>query len=76
MRRVLAEEIVKLSVEAVVKFCGVQRRVRAAISPEPYLGCNALDDVCLADLNVESLRLSVAPQTQCQRSRWRRLGAR
>jgi formylglycine-generating enzyme required for sulfatase activity len=44
----LAEEIVKPGVEAVVMFRAVQRRVRAAIRQEPYLGFNALGDVYLA----------------------------
>jgi uncharacterized caspase-like protein len=46
--KVLAEEIVKPGIEAVVMFRGVQRRVRAAIRREPYLGFNALGDVYLA----------------------------
>jgi formylglycine-generating enzyme required for sulfatase activity len=45
---VLAEEIVKPGIEAVVMFRAVQRRVRAAIRQEPYLGFNALGDVYLA----------------------------
>jgi hypothetical protein len=45
---VLAEEIVKPGVEAVVMFRALQRRVRAAIRQEPYLGFNALGDVYLA----------------------------
>jgi len=44
----LAEEIVKPGVEAVVMFRIVQRRVRAAIRQEPYLGFNALGDVYFA----------------------------
>jgi formylglycine-generating enzyme required for sulfatase activity len=46
--KVLAEEIVKPGIEAVVMFRAVQRRVRAAIKQEPYLGFNALGDVYLA----------------------------
>ena len=46
--KTLAEEIVKPGVEAVVMFRNVQRRVRAAIKQEPYLGFNAMDDVYLA----------------------------
>src|SRR5215468_5373052 len=46
--KVLAEEIVKTGIEAVVMFRAVQRRVRAAIRQEPYLGFNALGDVYLA----------------------------
>jgi len=46
--KTLAEEIVKPGVEAVVMFRAVQRRVRAAISQEPYLGFNALGDVYFA----------------------------
>ncbi len=45
---VLAEEIVKPGVEAVVMFRAVQRRVRAAIGQEPYLGFSALGDVYFA----------------------------
>jgi formylglycine-generating enzyme required for sulfatase activity len=44
----LAEEIVKPGIEAVVMFRNVQRRVRAAIKQEPYLGFNAMGDVYLA----------------------------
>jgi hypothetical protein len=44
----LAEEIVKPGIEAVVMFRAVQRRVRAAIRQEPYLGFNALGDIYLA----------------------------
>jgi len=47
--KVLAEEVVKPGVEAVAMFRIVQRRVRAAIRQEPYLGFSALDDVYLAD---------------------------
>ena len=43
--RALAEEIVKPGIEAVVMFRAVQRRVRAAIHQDPYLGFNALGDV-------------------------------
>jgi hypothetical protein len=46
--KVLAEEIVKPGIEAVVMFRAVQRRVRAVIRQEPYLGFNALGDVYLA----------------------------
>jgi hypothetical protein len=45
---VLAEEIVKSGVEAVAMFRVVQRRVRAAIHQEPYLGFSALGDDYLA----------------------------
>ena len=45
--KVLAEEIVKPGIEAVSMFRVVQRRVRIAISQEPYLGFNALGDVYL-----------------------------
>jgi hypothetical protein len=44
----LAEEVVKPGIEAVVMFRIVQRRVRAAIRQEPYLGFSALGDVYLA----------------------------
>jgi uncharacterized caspase-like protein len=46
--RALAEEIIKPGIEAVVMFRAVQRRVRAAIHQEPYLGFNALGDVYFA----------------------------
>ena len=46
--KALAEEIVKPGIEAVVMFRAVQRRVRAAINQEPYLGFNALGDVYFA----------------------------
>src|SRR5262245_10861114 len=46
--KTLAEEIVKPGVEAVVMFRNVQRRIRAAIKQEPYLGFNAMGDVYLA----------------------------
>ena len=46
--KVLAEEIVKTGIEAVAMFRIVQRRVRAAIHQEPYLGFSALRDVYLA----------------------------
>ena len=48
--RVLAEEIVKPGIEAVVMFRAVQRRVRAAIKQEPYLRFNALGDVYLGGI--------------------------
>jgi uncharacterized caspase-like protein len=43
--KALAEEIVKPGIEAVAMFRIVQRRVRAAIRQEPYLGFNALGDI-------------------------------
>jgi uncharacterized caspase-like protein len=46
--KALAEEIVRPGIEAVVMFRAVQRRVRAAIRQEPYLGFNALSDVYFA----------------------------
>jgi len=46
--KVLADEVVKPGVEAVAMFRIVQRRVRAAIRQEPYLGFSALGDVFLA----------------------------
>src|SRR5262245_21415530 len=45
--KVLADEIAKPDVEAVTMFRNVQRRVRAAIKQEPYLGFSSLDDVYL-----------------------------
>ena len=45
---VLAEEIVKPGIEAVVMFRAVQRRVRVAIHQEPYLGFSDLGDVYFA----------------------------
>jgi hypothetical protein len=43
--KVLAEEVIKPGIEAVAVFRIVQRRVRAAIRQEPYLGFSALGDV-------------------------------
>jgi formylglycine-generating enzyme required for sulfatase activity len=60
--QVLAEEIVKPGIEAVVMFRAVQRRVRAAIRQEPYLGFNALDDVYLA--GKDAIPPAPAPTTQ------------
>jgi len=57
----LAEEIVRPGVEAVIMFRAVQRRVRAAIHQEPYLGFNALGDVYLAGKGEPSAR-QVSPQ--------------
>jgi hypothetical protein len=45
---VLAEEIVKPGIEAVVMFRAVQRRVRVAIHQEPYLSFSDLGDVYFA----------------------------
>jgi len=45
---VLAEEIIKPGIEAVVMFRAVQRRVRVAIHQEPYLGFSDLGDVYFA----------------------------
>jgi formylglycine-generating enzyme required for sulfatase activity len=58
---VLAEEIVKPGVEAVTMFRNVQRRVRAAIKQEPYLGFNALGDVYLAGLAPDAPKSAAAP---------------
>ncbi len=57
----LAEEIVKPGVEAVVMFRVVQRRVRAAINQEPYLGFNAMGDVYLAGLETRTPSAPPAP---------------
>jgi hypothetical protein len=46
--KVLAEEIVKPGIEAVVMIRAVHRRVRATIRQEPYLGLSALGDVYFA----------------------------
>src|SRR5215472_10211769 len=51
--KVLAEAVVKPSTEAVAMFRIVQRRVRAAIRQEPYLGFSALGDVYLAGKDVK-----------------------
>jgi len=67
--KVLAEEIVKPGVEAVVMFRVVQRRVRAAIKQEPYLGFNALGDVYLAGLAVEPPK-PVTPQVSEAERTW------
>jgi hypothetical protein len=45
--KVLAEEIVKQGIEAVTMFREVQRRVRATIRQEPYLGFSAMGDLYL-----------------------------
>jgi uncharacterized caspase-like protein len=58
--RVLAEEIVKPEIEAVVMFRAVQRRVRAAIHQEPYLGFNALGDIYLAGRGEQPERATVS----------------
>jgi len=48
--KTLAEEIIKPGIEAVAMFRIVQRRVRAAINQEPYLGFSAMGDVYLAGI--------------------------
>jgi hypothetical protein len=58
---VLAEEIVKPGVEAVTMFRNVQRRVRAVIKQEPYLGFNALGDVYLAGLASDPPKVMLPP---------------
>jgi formylglycine-generating enzyme required for sulfatase activity len=69
--RVLADEIVKPGVEAVVMFRVVQRRVRAAISQEPYLGFNALGDVYLAGLPTDTPKPSLfQPQASEAERTW------
>ena len=67
--KVLAEEVVKPGIEAVAMFRIVQRRVRAAIHQEPYLGFSALGDLYLAGKEVKppeqaptSTRLSEAAE--------------
>jgi hypothetical protein len=57
----LVEEIVKPGIEAVVMFRAVQRRVRATIHQEPYLGFNALGDVYLGG---RSEQPTAAPASQ------------
>jgi uncharacterized caspase-like protein len=52
--KVLAEEIVKPGIEAVVMFRAVQRRVRAGIGQEPYLGFSALGDVYFAGKDAQA----------------------
>ncbi|MEZ5842774.1 MAG: caspase family protein [Hyphomicrobiaceae bacterium] len=59
--KVLAEEIVRPGVEAVTMFRNVQRRVRAAIAQEPYLGFNALGDVYFAGKEAASVAPAAAP---------------
>jgi hypothetical protein len=64
----LAQEIVKPGVEAVVMFRAVQRRVRATIGQEPYLGFNALGDVYLAGNTQQSTAAPLqetAPTPDC-----------
>jgi formylglycine-generating enzyme required for sulfatase activity len=60
--KTLAEEIVKPGIEAVVMFRAVQRRVRAAIRQEPYLGFNALGDIYLAGKGEQSTAAAPTPQ--------------
>jgi formylglycine-generating enzyme required for sulfatase activity len=60
--KVLAEEIVKPGIEAVVMFRAVQRRVRAAIRQEPYLGFNALGDIYLAGKGEQPAAAPPSPQ--------------
>jgi formylglycine-generating enzyme required for sulfatase activity len=64
----LAEEIVKPGVEAVVMFRAVQRRVRAAIRQEPYLGFNALGDIYLAGKVEPPAAAPVKPPSQVRQS--------
>jgi hypothetical protein len=59
---VLAEEIVKPGVEAVVMFRAVQRRVRGAIGQEPYLGFNAMGDVYLAGAGLPKVTPQATPK--------------
>jgi len=58
---VLADEVVKPGVEAVTMFRNVQRRVRATVKQEPYLGFNALGDVYLAGLAPDAAKPEVVP---------------
>jgi hypothetical protein len=58
---VLAEEVVKPGVEAVAMFRIVQRRVRAAIRQEPYLGFSTLGDVYLAGKGEQPTAAPAAP---------------
>jgi uncharacterized caspase-like protein len=59
--KALVEEIVKPGIEAVVMFRAVQRRVRAAIRQEPYLGFSTLGDVYLAGKRSRPSRRSPRP---------------
>src|SRR5262245_22441082 len=59
--KVLAEEVVKPGIEAVAMFRIVQRRVRAAIRQEPYLGFSALGDVYLAGKGEQPTAAAAAP---------------
>ena len=69
--KVLAEEIVKPGVEAVVMFRVVQRRVRAAIRQEPYLGFNAMGDVYLA--GAETPKPQLLPEVSEAAREWARV---
>jgi formylglycine-generating enzyme required for sulfatase activity len=60
--KVLAEEIVKSGIEAVAMFRVVQRRVRAAIRQEPYLGFSALGDVYFGGKSELPAAASPTPQ--------------
>jgi formylglycine-generating enzyme required for sulfatase activity len=64
--KVLAEEIVKPGIEAVVMFRAVQRRVRVAIRQEPYLGFNALGDVYLAGKDAKPPELAPTQARQSE----------
>jgi formylglycine-generating enzyme required for sulfatase activity len=63
--KMLAEEIVKPGVEAVVMFRAVQLRVRAVIHQEPYVGFSALGNVYLAGKGEQP---TAAPITQLKLS--------
>jgi hypothetical protein len=63
---VLAEEIVKPGIEAVVMFRTVQRRVRAVIRQEPYLGFSALGDVYLAGRSMQPPQPKPATYTRVE----------
>jgi formylglycine-generating enzyme required for sulfatase activity/uncharacterized caspase-like protein len=60
--KALAEEIVKPGAEAVVMFRAVQRRLRAAIRQEPYLGFNMLGDIYLAGKGEQPAAAPSTPQ--------------
>ena len=61
--KVLVEEVVKPGIEAVTMFRNVQRRVRAAIRQEPYLGFSALGDVYLAGKGEQLTATPMASQS-------------
>jgi hypothetical protein len=72
--RVLAEEIVKPGVEAVIMFRRVQVRVRSTIGQEPWLGFSVFPEVQLAGFNCRCP--SPHHRRSCKQARRCKLGTR